>query len=288
MTALPAPSSVAAPLSRRAALQLGASGLAATAALHAPGATTAQDTAPGSQATFVLVHGAWAGSWIWSKVIPYLRAAGHEVHAVTLTGLGDRAHLASPEITLDTHIADVVNTILYADLHNVSLVGHSYSGMVVTGVAEAIPERLAQVIYLDADVPTNGQNGWQAELYPDEGILADMMSGNAAGLPGFFTSDPYVEWIESMTSPEDAAWLLSKVAPQSLATYIQPLKVGNEAAAALPRAFICCTEDALESSTKTAERVRSVPNWRVIELANNHLVNVNDPQGTAEALMSLL
>ncbi len=236
----------------------------------------------------MLVHGAWAGSWIWSRVIPLLRERGHEVYAVTLSGLGDRAHLASPDITLDTHITDVVNTIEYADLHDVTLVGHSYSGMVVTGVAEAIPERLAQVIYLDADVPSDGQNGWQAELYTDEAILMDVMSGNAAGLPGFLSFEPYIEWIQGMTDPADAEWLLSKFAPQSLATYIQPLKIGNEAAAALPRAFIFCTEAALASSAAAAERVRGEPNWRVIEIADNHLVNVNDPQRTAEALMSLL
>ena len=115
-----------------------------------------------------------------------------------------------------------------------------------------------------------------------------MDAGSAAGLPGFLTTDPYVEWIESMTDAADAQWILSKVAPQSLATYIQPLQVGNEAAAALPRAFIFCTEAALESSAKTAERVSTDPNWRVVEMADNHLVNVNDPQGTADALMSLV
>lgn len=279
-------------LSRRSALGLGASGVASTLAVHTLGAATAQDATPAAAesepATFVLVHGAWAGSWIWSRVIPLLRAQGHAVYAVTLTGLGDRAHLASPDITLDTHITDVVNTIVYEDLHDVHLVGHSYSGMVVSGVAEAIPERLAQVIYLDADVPTDGQNGWQAELYTEEAILTDVLSGHAAGLPGFFTIDPYIEWIESMTSPADAEWLLSKMTPQSLATYIQPLEIGNEAAAALPRAFIFCTEAALESATATAERLRGKPNWTVIEMNDNHLVNVNDPQGTAEAFMSLL
>jgi pimeloyl-ACP methyl ester carboxylesterase len=273
-------------LDRRAVLG-GAAGVAATGLatrLGAPATAAAQN----GKATFVLVHGAWAGSWIWSKVIPFLRAEGHDVYAVTLTGLGDRTHLADPAINLDTHITDVVNLIEFEDLHDVQLVGHSYSGMVVTGVAEQVPERLAQVVYLDADVPTDGQNGWAAELYTEEAILSDVLSGGAAGMPGFLTVEPYTEWIQGMTAPADAEWLLSKLRPQSLATYIQPIKLGNSEAAALPRAFIYCTENPLEMSTGIAERVRSEPNWRVVEVADNHLVNVNDPQATAEALLSLV
>jgi pimeloyl-ACP methyl ester carboxylesterase len=259
-----------------------AAGLAAR--LGAPTTAEAQE----AKATFVLVHGAWAGSWIWSKVIPILRAEGHDVYAVTLTGLGDRTHLADPAINLDTHITDVVNLIEFEDLHGVQLVGHSYSGMVVTGVAEQVPERLAQVVYLDADVPTDGQNGWAAELYTEEAILSDVLSGGAAGMPGFLTVEPYTEWIQGMTAPADADWLLANLRPQSLATYIQSIKLGNPVAAKLPHAFIYCTEDPLESSTRTAERVRSEPNWRVVEVADNHLVNVTDPHATAEALLSLL
>lgn len=245
--------------------------------------------AQSAPATFVLVHGAWAGSWIWSKVIPLLREADHDVYAVTLTGLGDRAHLADPDITLDTHITDVVNMIEFEDLQDVILVGHSYSGMVITGVSEQVPDRLAQLVYLDADVPTDGQNGWQAELYTDEAVLADVSSGATAGLPGFLDFTPYTEWIQAMIhDPTDFEWVMGKLAPQSLATYIQPLAVGNPDAARLPRAFIYCAENPLESSTRTAERVRSAPGWRVVELADNHLVNVNDPKATAEALLSLL
>src|SRR3712207_4810541 len=109
-------------------------------------------------ATFVIVHGAWSGAWSWNRlIVPRLRQAGHDVHPVTLTGLGDRAHLASPEIDLNTHIQDVVNVLFYTDLQEVILVGHSYGGMVITGVADQCPERLSQLVYLDAAVPADGQ-----------------------------------------------------------------------------------------------------------------------------------
>src|SRR5438132_4781326 len=109
-------------------------------------------------ATFVVVPGASAGAWSWNRlVIPMLRRKGHDVYAVTLTGLGERIHLASPEVDLETHIQDVVNVLFYEDLRDVVLVGHSYGGMVITGVADRAPERLRQLVYLDAAVPSDGQ-----------------------------------------------------------------------------------------------------------------------------------
>lgn len=103
-------------------------------------------------ATYVLVHGAWHGGWCWQRVTPLLRAAGHEVFTLTLTGLGERSHLANPEIDLNTHIQDVVNVLEYEDLRKVILVGHSYGGMVITGVTDRAAERLAHVVYLVARV----------------------------------------------------------------------------------------------------------------------------------------
>ena len=109
-------------------------------------------------ATFVLVHGGWAGGWQWREVAGLLRAAGHEVFTPTLTGLGERVHLANPDIGLDTHIQDILMVLEYEELRDVILVGYSYSGMVITGVAELAPERISQLIYLDAFVPQDGQS----------------------------------------------------------------------------------------------------------------------------------
>ena len=109
-------------------------------------------------ANYVLVHGGWFGAWCWYKVVPLLQAAGHSVYTPTLTGLGEQAALLTPEIGLDTHIQDVVNLIETKDLQQVILVGHSYSGMVITGVADRVPGRIAHLVYLDAVVPRDGQS----------------------------------------------------------------------------------------------------------------------------------
>jgi pimeloyl-ACP methyl ester carboxylesterase len=107
--------------------------------------------------TVVLVHGAWHGGWCWTKLIPSLRAAGHQVFSPTLTGLGERSHLLSPEVNLTTHIKDTAAVLEYEDLHNVMLVGHSYGGMVITGVTSEASARLAHLVYLDAFLPENGK-----------------------------------------------------------------------------------------------------------------------------------
>ena len=107
-------------------------------------------------ATLVLVHGSYFGSFSWRWVVPHLRAAGHDVHTPSLTGVGERVHLAGPHVDLDTHISDVVNVLYFEDLTGVVLVGWSYGGMIVAGVADRVPERVAQIIYLDADVPRDG------------------------------------------------------------------------------------------------------------------------------------
>src|SRR5689334_5875269 len=109
-------------------------------------------------ATFVVAHGAWSAGWAWKKVRPLLRARGHEIFTPTYTGIGERAHLAHKDIDLDTHIRDVIGVLEYEDLRNVILVGHSYGGMVATGVADRASERIAQLVYLDAFAPRDGES----------------------------------------------------------------------------------------------------------------------------------
>src|SRR5207248_5461012 len=116
--------------------------------------------------TFVLVHGAWHGGWCWRKLTPLLREKGHDVFTPTLTGLGERVHLAGPEVGLGVHVQDVASVIEYENLHDVVLVGHSYGGMVIAGVAGRLPERLAHLVYLDAYAPEDGQA--MTDLVPPE------------------------------------------------------------------------------------------------------------------------
>jgi pimeloyl-ACP methyl ester carboxylesterase len=306
-TPIPSTTSGERRLGRR--VMLGGSAAAAAAVLAnrlgAPSRAAAQEASPAAaengRAPFVLVPGQWTGAFIWHTVAPLLRAAGHDVYAITCSGLGDRVHLASPAIDLDTHITDVVNTIEYADLHDVILVGHSYSGMIITGVAEQVPERLSQLVYLDASVPADGQNSYDADFIDEEAkleaIAADIAGGMEAGMPGFrIVSPEIVEWLQgAITDPAEAEWFIAKLVPHPLLSDQQPVRLSNPAAAALPRAFILCTADKdlkadpqMDPYVLTVERVRSDPQWRVIELDNNHIVNLNDPEGTAEALLSLL
>jgi pimeloyl-ACP methyl ester carboxylesterase len=234
-------------------------------------------------ATFVLVHGAWAGGWVWKKIIPPLRAAGHQVHATTATGLGDRVHIATTTVDLDTSITDV----------EVTLVGWSYGGMIITGVTEQVPERLAELVYLDAAVPADGEDSYDAEPSPEHARATDRAAAEAAGMPGFLLVDPYTDSLTSLLpNPDDRAWLLPKLVPQPLATCTQPIRLGNPAAAALARTFIFCTEakghEADDATVHLAARLRSAPGWRYRELPHNHLAPINAPQATTEILLSLV
>jgi pimeloyl-ACP methyl ester carboxylesterase len=145
--------------------------------------------APASARTFVIVHGAWGGGWDWRPVSDLLTAHGHRAFRVTLTGLGERVHLATPEVGLETHITDVVNAILYEDLRDVTLVGHSYGGMVITGVADRIPDRLARVVYVDAFLPEDGES------------LTGLWA--RTGEPLVVARGPYIvpDWVKPGTAP---------------------------------------------------------------------------------------
>jgi pimeloyl-ACP methyl ester carboxylesterase len=302
------PSIASAPtLSRRSAVRVGAGGLAATLATRGLAKPAAAQPA---SATFVLVHGSWAGAWIWRDLIRVLREAGHAVYASTATGMGDRAHLANAAIDLDVFIADVVNLLEFEDLTNVTLVGWSFGGMTITGVAERVPERLKQVVYLDSEVPADGQNFYDTGFvfegaFVSEGaeearaaaITGDSTAGVEAGTPGFQPVFPGIaDWLHgALKDPAVADWVFANLRPHPLLTMLQPVKLGNPAAAALPRAYVLCTADKdLTAKPQTdlkvlaAERARSDPNWRVVEVADGHLAAVNSPELTAEALLSLV
>ncbi len=232
-------------------------------------------------ATFVLVHGTGHGGWCWQKVRPLLRAAGHEVFTPTLSGLSDRSHLLACDIDLRTHITDVANLISYEDLADVVLVGHSYAGMVVTGVAAQAPERLRLLVYLDAYVPDDGQS--EADLWPAEmraAIEAD------AGTGGGLRPPPTPEFL-GITDPAMADWVKARVTPQALATYTQPVPAGNARSAALPRVFIHCTAGPTTPLFATFAARARARNWTVREIAAGHDVMLTAPQEIAALLIAV-
>src|SRR5215475_10010202 len=136
-----------------------------------------------SAKTFLVCHGAWGGGWSWKKMHPLMRTAGHRLVTPTCTGLGEREHLANPSIDLETHIQDMLNVIRYEDLRDIVLIGHSYGGMVATGVADRARDRIAQLIYLDAFVPRHGQSLFDLNAPARPGMEASSKNGDGWRVP---------------------------------------------------------------------------------------------------------
>jgi len=192
----------------------------------------AMNNTPNQQekATFVLVHGAWHGGWCWKKVVPLLEAVGHRVFTPTLTGLGERVHLLSSQIDLNTHVQDIAATLDYEDLHNVVLVGHSYGGMVITGVAEKAGARLAHMVYIDAFLPENGK------------ALKDYAPVPPTKEDGWRVPPPGPPSAFDVTDERDIAWMTPRLGDQPLKTFTQPAQLSAERNTALGQTFIQCTQ----------------------------------------------
>jgi len=217
-------------------------------------------------ATFVIVHGAWGGGYSWNRwVAPKLRDAGHTVFTPTLTGLGERAHLANPDVSLDTHVQDVANVLFYEDLHDVVLAGHSYGGMVITGVAGRAPERLSQLVYLDAFVPEDGQS--LADLTGPESAARTRAAVDAEGdgwrIPGM------------PPAPNTPAGLLEWTMPrrnmQPVRTFTEPVRLPN-GPVALTRTYVYCSDKGQPNGVfaQFATRLRTDPAWRYYDVSTGH------------------
>ncbi|HMH18890.1 MAG TPA: alpha/beta hydrolase family protein [Burkholderiales bacterium] len=230
-----------------------------------------------SKSTYVLVHGAWHGGWCWKKVVPALRAAGHAVYTPTLTGLGERAHLANPAIDLAMHIADVVNLLEAEELEKVVLVGHSYGGMVITGVADRAASRLRRVVYLDAFLPENGRCLLDY-LQPDRRTI--IKQGEMGGFV-----DPLPLKIFGIDEVEDVAWVLRHEMRQSYRTFAQPIHFTGKGGADLPRTYVHCTHPPTGSFDQFAARVREDPAWKFHELKTGHDCMITDPKSVIRILL---
>ena len=230
---------------------------------------------PESKPTFVLVHGAYAGGWYWRWVTPRLRAAGYDVVVPTLTGLGERSHLASPQVDLETHIEDVLQVYRYDDLQDTVLVGHSYGGMIVAGVTDRLPERVQALVYFDSDVPLDGDTSVPPERHAAR-IERTQMEGDGWRVP------PPPGFIEEqlMSLPEPTRrWIVERMGRHPLQTWLDPIRLTG-AAAAIPTTYIRCTEgydpDDLDTRRQDA-RIRSEPSWRYRELDAPHMALITHP-----------
>ena len=195
--------------------------------------------------TYVLVGGAWLGGWAWQPVARELRRHGHDVHPVTFTGLGERSHLASPEVDLDTYLADVVNLIEVEDLHDVVLVGHSYAGLVVTGVADRIPERIGLLAYLDAGPSPDGAAFVDLQPPPARELLEGLVERDGEGwrlpMPSWEELEGVMGASLEGLGPDERARMRGRAAAQPFRTWTQPLSLQNPARDRLPKLMITCS-----------------------------------------------
>jgi pimeloyl-ACP methyl ester carboxylesterase len=226
-------------------------------------------------ANFVLVHGAWHGGWCWRFVRPLLE--GHAVFAPSLTGLGERKHLARPDIDLETHIADVVSLLEMEDLSEVILVAHSYGGMVVTGAADRVPARIARLVYLDAFVPEDGK--CLLDYVVPERAARMREEGEKAGS---VAPPPLSLW--GVTKPEHIDFIKPREARHPFGTMVQKIRLAG-AARSLPKTFIYCSSPATGSFDQFAAKYRGAPGWRFHELATGHDAMILVPGRVAELLL---
>ncbi len=235
----------------------------------------------------VLVAGAWLGGWCWQKVTPRLRKAGVDVYTPTLTGLGERAHLARPDIGLDTHVQDVVNVLEFEDLREVVLLGHSYAGAVVTGVADRAPERLRRVVYLDASVPGDGESmlddpGFRQ--YVEEAARREG-DGWRWPLPPFQDLDRFASI--AGISEADLQWFRAKAVPHPLKTMTDPVHL-SQPVPAVHRTYIRCTTGSEGSpEPEWVTQLRNDPDWGYEELPSGHWPQFSMPEELAALLVRL-
>jgi pimeloyl-ACP methyl ester carboxylesterase len=235
-------------------------------------------------ATYVLVHGGGHGGWCYQRVARLLRTAGHDVYTPTLTGLGERSHLLRADVDLDLHIRDVVALLHYEDLRDVILVGHSYGGMVITGVADRAADRIGRIVYLDAATPINGQSlrdvaGPIIEAVRPMGEVVD-------GIELVLLPAPDAGLLYGVTDPADLAWMADRLTGHPWQCFEQPLELTNEAALwALPQYHIVCSSTVATRDPDLIATARAA--GRFWEIDTGHDLMITEPQKVTDALLEI-
>jgi len=234
-------------------------------------------------ATFVLVHGAYHGGWCWRHVTERLTAQGHHVLTPTLTGLGERAHLATPETDLETHIQDIVAVLDCEDIEDAVLVGHSYAGLVIGGVADRRPERLSALVWLDALIPEDGKSALDFQT-PERAAALEAAAENNDG----WRMSPVSAEFYGVHDAEQAAWVDAKCVPHPIATFRQPNALSGAWLGVAKKTYIRCTETPLAYMDAFAERAANDPDWSLYLLETGHDCMVTEPERLAAMLMAQL
>jgi pimeloyl-ACP methyl ester carboxylesterase len=235
-------------------------------------------------ATFVLVHGAWGGAQGWRKIRPLLHEAGHEVFTPSLTGIGERSHLASPQVTLSTHVQDVVNAVFYEDLRDITLVGYSYGGMVVTGCLDYIGNRVKHLVYLDAFVPGDGQSL--------DAMTGQLNEGEPRPLPA-------QDWLRqpmarTYDDAADATFSEPRRSAQPTATFSEPVRLLRpQEDWPFSLTYIKATGEPRPAQNNggafwiAADRTKASPRWGYYEIETNHMVPYNKPRELTDVLLEV-
>ena len=231
--------------------------------------------------TYVLVHGAWHGSWCWARVRKALQAQGHDVFTPTLTGVAERSHLLSPQVNLDTHIEDVVNLIRWEELSQVVLCGHSYGGAVISGVADRIPDRIAALVYLDAFVLEDGQS-----LHDALPLAQKNRQLEAVGRDGEGWKVPPIPAEAFHVNARDCDWVNRQCTMQPLATFQQPIRLNGKAGALKDVTFILATGFEDSPFPQFYERAKT-KGWKTRTMPCGHDVMLDLPAELTQALIEV-
>lgn len=243
---------------------------------------------PDGKPSILLVHGAWHGGWCWKFVADILRQQGFDVYTPTMTGLGERAHLKEPVPSLETHINDIVNVIDSNELDDIVLVGHSYGGMVITGVADQRKNRIKHVLYLDAAVPTNGQS----MISQSPGSTPESITATTEALTQLAPDGVWMQTFPAVAlgipaeSKALAEWVDRRMTPHPLRTWTDPISLANGGSDDLPRTYIHCVEPVLPQASFAAHAaiISKSDDWRYVELATGHDAMVTQPKRVAEEI----
>jgi pimeloyl-ACP methyl ester carboxylesterase len=230
--------------------------------------------------TYVLVHGAWHGSWCWKSVRATLQSAGHNVFTPTLTGLGERSHLNSAAIDLSTHIADIVNLIQWEELSDVVLCGHSYGGCVITGVADQFPDRIRALVFLDAFVLENGES--LMDIVPSE--VRQAVREHARATQDGWKMNPIPAHLLGVRGPQNAAWVDVQCTPQAIATFEERIRLTGNPADIHDVAYVSPTE--CHPNLLISHERAKANGWKMRTIDDSgHELMIDHPQELAEVLL---
>jgi pimeloyl-ACP methyl ester carboxylesterase len=229
--------------------------------------------------TFVLVHGAYGGGWVWRRVADKLSATGDKVYTPTLTGLADRSHLLSGQIDLDTHVADIANLIAWEGLEQVVLVGHSYAGWVISGVAEKCEKAIASLVFLDAFYPEDGQRGLDLSTPESRNAVLAAVDKGEVSRPAASQGATAPTMTEA-----DRAWVKSKMTPQPIGVSLQPIRLSGARERIGTKVYVRASANRSALYDAHVARLQSDPSWRVHELPCGHMVMIEMPERLVEIL----